>query len=120
VVGVGAALLAVTLVVPGVPIGVTLAGALLILAAASAAALLERETRRSVGGRLLIATLVVAAALAAVITWDLLSDDDTQIGSSVLGAIGKIAIVAAVIALGWWIARARPTNPNPKRELTDT
>ena len=78
-VGVGAALVALTLVVPAVPMAVTLTGIVLLLAATSAAAL-RQGRRRSwrLAARLTAAFLVVAAALVAVVAYQVSSAEPTS------------------------------------------
>jgi hypothetical protein len=75
---VGATLLALTLVVTGMPVGVTLAGVVLLLAAMSAAALRLDATKRrqSLAWQVLGAVLIVSAALVAVLVHDLRSSGD--------------------------------------------
>lgn len=107
VVGLGAALLGITLIVPGVPIGVPLVGTVLMLGAVSAASL---RTRRRLGLRLLVAAAIAAAALASTVVWGLLGEEAAQWRADLLGALVKIVVVIAVVLLGWWVARTKPTS----------
>lgn len=107
-VGVGGALLGLTLVMPGVPIGVTLVGAVLVLGAASATAITERPTWGRLGWRLLVPVVIVLAALVAEVWWTLASTNAEELRKALLGGVAKVGTVVAVVFLGWWIARARP------------
>ena len=112
VVGVGAALVAITLVMPGVPVAVTLAGAALLLAATTATAMTQRA---QVGWSLAVRTAVACGAvligLAGAVAYDLSRDREAVVETLLRGA-GRVAVVAAVVALGWFIARAKP-GPEP-------
>jgi ABC-type transport system involved in cytochrome c biogenesis permease subunit len=97
---VGGALLAVTIFVPNVPIGVTLAGVLLLLAAASAAALRTRDIRW-MGLRLLLVALLFAALLGWLIYRDV---DRSGFHGAVVSTVIKVGIGLGVVLVGFFIA----------------
>jgi patatin-related protein len=107
-VGVGAALVALTLVMPGVPVAVTLAGAGLLLAATTATAMTQHS---QVGWSLAVRTAVACSAvllgLAGAVAYDLSRDREAVVETLLRGA-GRVAVVAAVVAVGWFVARAKP------------
>ncbi len=112
VVGVGAALVALTLVMPGVPVAVTLAGAGLLLAATTATAITQHsQVGWSLAVRTAVACGAVLAGLAGAVAYDLSRDREAVVETLLRGA-GRVAVVAAVVALGWFIARAEP-GPAP-------
>ena len=100
----GGVLLAVTLLVPAVPIALTLFAVLLLLASFSAAALLS-PAARPIGLRVAAAALIVLLALGGVL-WQ----DWSRNGSAALiwSLATKLGLSLLVVLLGWWIARARP------------
>ncbi len=100
----GGVLLTVALLVPTVPIGLTLIGVLLLLAGFTSAALLSPETR-PVGRRLAAATLVVLLALAGYLWWDWSRNGSAELAQSL--SI-KLGVVLLVVLLGWWVAGAKP------------
>src|SRR5262245_10947007 len=105
----GAALLAVSILVPGIPVGLTLLGVLLVLGGASAAALRTGPGEgQAVGRRLLVAAILTGGALAALAWYDW---SQNRSASMVWGALVKLGVAAGVILLGWWVARVRPTRP---------
>ncbi|WP_326673401.1 patatin-like protein [Streptomyces canus] len=108
-VAVGGALLGISLVVPGVPLAFPLAGALVLTAGWSAAALRTAETR-PVGKQLLTLAVLAGVILAAYVTWEVRHDGV----HALIGFLLKAALVALVIMVGWWIARAAP--PDAKRK----
>ncbi|MFG2053169.1 patatin-like protein [Micromonospora sp. NPDC048930] len=103
----GGVLLAVTLLVPAVPIALTLLAVLLLVAGFSSAALLSPRTR-PVGVRLAAAALVVLLALGGVLFWDW-----SRNGSAALiwSLSIKLGVSLLVVLLGWWVARAQPRRP---------
>lgn len=107
VLGVGGALLALALVVPGIPVGVTLLGAGLVLSAATATALTDRERWGRLGLRIGLVALVVLIVLA--VDWLWLGRE--KLGQSLRTGLGGALVVVAVVLAGWWIARARPARP---------
>ncbi|MCW3820444.1 patatin-like protein [Micromonospora sp. DR5-3] len=103
----GGVLLAVTLLVPAVPIALTLLAVLLLLAGFSSAALLSPRTR-PVGVRLAAAALVVLLTLAGILWWDW-----SRSGSAALvwSLSIKLGVSVLIVLLGWWVARAQPRQP---------
>lgn len=99
----GAVLLAVSLLVPAVPIALALLAVLLLLAGFSAAALLSPRTR-PVGLRLVAAALVVLLALGGVLWWDWYRNGTALIWSLSI----KLGVTLLIVLLGWWVARAQP------------
>ncbi len=97
---VGAALLAVTIFVPAVPVGLTIAGVVLLFAAASAAALRTRDLK---GAALRLA--IVALLFAAVLGW-LIYRDINQHGfhGEVVSTVIKIGIGLGVVVVGFFVA----------------
>lgn len=102
----GGALLAVTILVPGVPIGLTLAGAALLLAATSATALLTPGAK-GVAWRLLILLALVLGGIAWFVYRDI---DDHGFKGDVVTLTIKIGVTALIIVLGWFIATAKPSQ----------
>lgn len=112
-VGVGGALIAVSLVVPGVPPAVPLTGVVLILATASAIAL----TRARLGfvrfGLRLVLLLAVALAALAWVVWEA-SDRDLDKLRDMATDVGlRVLPVVAVLLAGWFLAR--PTGQWKRR-----
>jgi hypothetical protein len=108
-VAVGAVLLAVTMVVPGIPAGLTLLGVTLVLAGATAAAL-RTEAARKVGWRLLAVAVLALVALAALLWYDWQRD---RSGAAVWEVLVKTGVAFSIVLLGWWVARVRPKRPRP-------
>ncbi|MCW2704231.1 MAG: patatin [Blastococcus sp.] len=111
VVGVGGALVALAVVVPGVPIAVPLTGVVLVLAAASVSALRQQR----LGGwrlvvRLVLLVLVAAAVLAAVLI-QTASENKQSIRDLLLDTGLRVLLVAVVIGVGWFLGR--PTRHAP-------
>ena len=100
-VAVGAALLAVTIIVPGIPLGLTLVGVLLLLAGFSAAGLLTRGARR-VGFRLALCAAIVVVALAVYLYRDYV---ENGLGGIVGSGLAKVGVVLLIVLLGWWVSR---------------
>jgi patatin-related protein len=114
-VGVGGALIALALLVPGVPALFPLAGLVLILAAASAAALRHRELGgRRLAARLAVVTVLGLAALAAVVYQRMLSENQGLLETLWQLAVQAI-VVALVVGLGWFIGypKGRTTGAGP-------
>lgn len=97
---VGGALLAVTLFVPSVPVGLTLAGVLLLFAGASAAAL-RTDDLRAMGLRLLVVVVVLAAALGWLVYRDV---DRHGFHGEVISTLIKLAIGLGIVLVGWFVA----------------
>lgn len=119
-VGAGGALLALALLVPGLPAVVPLVGAVVVLAAASASALARRTAIDAPPWiRLGLALLVAVIALLGYLVLTARGREAEegqhlleQMWDVVSGGLGKVAIAAAVIGLGWWLAGAKaPTRP---------
>jgi patatin-related protein len=107
VVSVGAVLLAVTMVVPGIPAGLTLLGVLLVLAGATTAAL-RTDKASKVGWRLLAAAALALAALAALLWYQWRQDRSSAV---VWDVLIKTGVAFSIVLLGWWVARVRPKKP---------
>jgi patatin-related protein len=101
----GAVLLAVTMVVPGIPVGLTMLGVLLILAGATTSALRQKESRK-VGLRLGAAAALALAALAALLWYDWSHNRSSSIA---WGVLIKLGVALGVVLLGWWVARVKPS-----------
>lgn len=102
----GGTLLAVTIFVPSVPIGLTLAGVTLILAGMSAAALLTRGAR-GLGLRLVVAALLVGGAFGYLV-WRGVHEHGVK--GDVVTVLVKVGIGALIVLLGWFVATARPSG----------
>ncbi|MEU5722353.1 patatin-like protein [Micromonospora sp. NPDC047738] len=107
----GGVLLAVTLLVPAVPVALTLLAVLLLLAGFSAAALLSPRAR-PVGVRLAAAVLVVLLALGGVLWWDWARNGSAAL---IWSLSIKLGVSVLVVLLGWWVARAQPRRPGRGR-----
>jgi patatin-related protein len=106
----GGVLLAVTMLVPGVPLALTLLGVLLLLAGLTAAALRSRDTR-PVGRRLAAPLLVVAVGLGLLIWRDIVDNGFAK--STFWTAVVKFGVAVLIALLGLWVARAarKPGRP---------
>jgi hypothetical protein len=106
----GGVLLAVTLLVPAVPLGLTLLGVLLLLAGLTAAALRAGGDAPPVGRRLLAPLLLVAVALGVLIWRDIA--DHGLAGSTLWTLVIKFLVAVLIAVLGLWVARAagRPSR----------
>jgi patatin-related protein len=107
----GGVLLALTILVPGIPLGLTLLGAVLLLAGLTTAALLTPGAK-GVGRRLLVATVVVAAALAGFLWWDWRRNHANAVGWTLLI---KVGVALLIIFLGWWVAWSQRPEGRPDR-----
>jgi patatin-related protein len=107
----GGALLALALVVPGVPLVFTLVSVLLLLAGASAAGLLQQRTR-GIGARLLLPALATALALGVLTVLAIRDVRDKGADALVWSALIKVLVVLLVILVGVWVARVRK-RPEP-------
>jgi hypothetical protein len=105
-VAVGGTLLALAIFVPAVPIGITLAGAVLVLAGASAAAL-RTPTAHGLGRRLLLVAVVAVLAFAGLIWWQI---HEHGFSNSVVSVLIKIGVGILIVSLGWFLARSRPSK----------
>jgi patatin-related protein len=105
-VAVGGALLAVTLLVPGIPIGLTLAGVITLLAGFTATAL-RTKNGAWFGGRVAAAIVLLAAWLAYLIWRDV--DVNGWNHSTTLSSLIKGGVGLVIVLLGSWIARTKAT-----------
>jgi patatin-related protein len=105
-VAIGAALLALALVVPGVPLAFTLIGVLLVLAGASAAGLLQKDTR-NIGARLILPSVAVAITLGVLLALAIRDIKDKGADVVIWPAVIKTLVVVLVVLLGAWVARVR-------------
>ena len=125
IVGVGGTLVALAVVVPGIPIALPLTGVVLVLATASVSALLGRK---DVGWVFAwrFGFLLVLAAAALVLFLAFAASDDKQRLWQLLRDVGpELALVAAVIAIGWFLGRPTkrdpaPTAPTPRGNVMTT
>lgn len=120
--GVGGTLVALTLVLPAVPVGVTLAGVLLLLAATTTAALRRKPLLGSSKPvlRLLGALVIVVLALAGVVVEQVRSSEKSA-WDVVVGLLLRVLVVALIVGFGWFIAwERRPAGPGRKQEAGDT
>jgi hypothetical protein len=104
----GGVLLAVTIFVPSVPIGLTIAGVMLLLAAASAAALRTPDIRW-MALRVGLVALIFAAALGYLIYRDV---DAHGFHGEVVSMVVKVGIGLAVLLVGWFVANGGWTWPD--------
>ena len=105
IVGVGGTLVALAVVVPGIPIALPLTGVVLVLATASVSALLQQR----LGGwrlvlRLLLLVLLAAAALTAVLL-QTAAENDQSVWQLLLDSGLRALLVVVVIAVGWFLGR---------------
>jgi patatin-related protein len=107
----GGVLLAITILVPGIPLGLTLLGVVLLLAGLTTAAL-RTPGAKGIGGRLLVATLLVAAALAGFLWWDWKRNQWNAVGWTLLL---KVGVALLIVLLGWWVAHAQRPGPPPSQ-----
>jgi hypothetical protein len=100
---VGGVLLALTVLVPGVPLGLTLTGVLLLLAGLTAAALTTKDGK-GVFFRLLAAAAVVLIALVALLWWDWAQHGSAGFAWTLLI---KLGVGVLIVLLGWFVATAQ-------------
>jgi patatin-related protein len=114
VIGVGGALVALALVVPGLPIGIPLTGVVLVLATTTVSALRQqRLVGRALALRLGLLALITVAALVGVL-WQTLREKDQSLGELALDIGLRVLLVAVVLGVGWFLGR--PTNRVPEPE----
>ncbi len=115
---VGGVLVAVTILIPGMPLALILSGVTILLAGITAAALLDKDTpvpggstrprhpARGVGWRVAGAVLLLCLALGGYLwrEWSLHGP------SALWNPLIKIGVTLLVVLLGWWVARVRPTR----------
>jgi len=118
VLGVGGALVAVAILVPGVPAVVPLTGVVIVLATGSVAALRHPRIVRGLAWR-----VVALLILAGVGLWWLLKDENVP---ALLRTIAtRIVLVAAIVGVGWllgrplWTSKGKP-RPAPQRRAPST
>jgi hypothetical protein len=111
----GGALLAVTILVPGVPLGLTLFGVLLLLAGLTTAALRTSPSAKRAGRQLLLASILVAAALGGHLWWEWHRNGVDAFASAITLLI-KLAVALLVILLGLWVSRAQRPAGRPRRD----
>jgi patatin-related protein len=107
-VGAGAALLAVTILVPGVPLGVTLIGVLLVLSGVTAASLLVPGAGGWFAGRLAVVGLIIAAALGVLIWRDI--HEHGLLSSAAISTLIKVGVGLLIVLLGSFVSRAKPST----------
>jgi patatin-related protein len=113
VIGVGGTLIALAVVVPGVPIGLPLTGVVIVLAAATAAVLLPDGPRgRRLAGRLALLLLLAAIALAAAL-WKMAADAKQTPWELLVTVLIRLAPVVLVLAVGWFLGRPRKKDDVP-------
>ncbi|WP_167760483.1 patatin-like protein [Blastococcus sp. CT_GayMR16] len=113
VVGVGGALVALALVVPGVPMAVPLTGVVLILATAGAAALRQKGfIARPFGWRVILAGAVAFLALVAIVI-QTARENEQSIWEQLLDTLLPLALVLVVLGVGWFLGR--PDKEEPAR-----
>ena len=111
VVGVGGALVALAVVVPGVPMAVPLTGVVLVLVTASAAALRQQRLAGwRLAVRLILLLLIAVAALVAVL-WQTASESDQSVVELLIDAGLRVLLVVVVLGVGWFLGR--PTTREP-------
>lgn len=107
----GGTLLATAVLVPGIPLGLILAGVLLVLASATAAALRAPERgARKVGIRLLISTLIAITAIS-LYTWMA-----WQSIAQKWAPLANFLIALLIILLGLFVAGTRSPEPGRRSE----
>jgi hypothetical protein len=113
VIGLGGALVALAVVVPGLPIGIPLTGVVLVLATTTVSALRQRRlVGRRLAVRLGLLALVAAVALAGVL-WQIAREEDQSVGEVVLDVVLRILLVAVVVGVGWFLGRPTDRVPAP-------
>lgn len=113
VLGVGAALLALAVIVPGIPLMVALVGVVVILAVTSIAALRQGKLAgTSLTRRVIVVTAVVGLVLAGVVVWRLV-ESKQSIGDLLLEWGLRLLVVVVVLGVGWFFGR--PTAKDDQR-----
>lgn len=103
VLGVGGALVALALIVPGVPALVPLTGVVLVLACAGAAALRHGSyTGWGLALRIVLVAVLAVAALAAVV-WQRAEAAHQTVWEALRDMIPPVAVVLVVVLLGWFL-----------------
>ena len=113
----GGVLVAVTILVPGMPLALILSGVTILLAGITAAALLDKgapvpagSTRRyparGVGWRVAGAVLILCLALGGYLWREWVLHGPSALWNPLI----KIGVTVLVVLLGWWVARVRPTR----------
>jgi hypothetical protein len=105
VLGVGGALLALAVVVPGIPMMVPLVGVVLILAVASIAALRQGKLAGpSLTRRIVLVAAIVVVALAGLLVQRLV-ENKQSIGDLLLDWGLRLLLVLVVLGVGWFLGR---------------
>ena len=114
----GGVLVAVTILVPGMPLALILSGVTILLAGITAAALLDRGApvpagsarrrypARGVGWRVAGAVLILCLALGGYLWREWVLHGPSALWNPLI----KIGVTVLVVLLGWWVARVRPTR----------
>jgi hypothetical protein len=113
VLGVGGTLLALAVLIPGIPMLVPLVGVVLILAVASIAALRQGKLAgQQLTRRLLLVAVVVVVALAGVLV-QRLAENGESVRDLLLGWGLRLFLVLVVLGVGWFLGR--PTEKDDAR-----
>ncbi|HEV7188549.1 MAG TPA: patatin-like protein [Blastococcus sp.] len=113
VIGVGGTLIALAVVLPGVPLGLPLTGIVIVLAAATAAVLLPGGPRgRGLGWRVALLLLAAVIALAGVL-WKTAADAKQSPWELLVTVLIRLAPVVLVLAVGWFLGRPRQKDDVP-------
>ena len=113
VIGVGGTLIALAVVVPGVPIGLPLTGVVIVLAATTAAVLLPDGPRGRRLARRVAALLVVAAIALAGVLWKMAADAKQTPWELLVSVLIRLAPVVLVLAVGFFLGRPRKEDDVP-------
>ena len=105
VLGVGGALLALAVIVPGIPMMVPLVGVVLILAVASIAALRQGKLAgTALTRRIVLVGAIVVVALAGLLVQRLV-ENKQSIGDLLLDWGLRLLLVLVVLGVGWFLGR---------------
>lgn len=106
--GVGGALVALAIIVPGIPIAVPLVGVVLILAVASIAALQDGGTPLT--WRLLLVAVIALAALVGLGVWTLVQSKQ-GVWDTLMTWVLRLFLVLVVLGIGWFLGRPKSNVP---------
>jgi hypothetical protein len=105
VLGVGGALVALAVIVPGIPMMVPLVGVVLILAVASIAALQEGGLAGGpLTGRLVAVAVVTVLAVAGWLAWKLV-ENKKGVWDLLIDWGLRLLLVLVVLGVGWFLGR---------------